>query len=424
MSEDHELFCVKCGRDFELPRRHMLFLGDHDFSPIPRLLPCLHTLCHSCIEEQYEKDDAHTVCCPNCDHSEPVKFVDLLPLDFTTLKAVVASNNTELLAWCAKCHDPVASVSWCESCSSALCEFHHQDHILSVDTSRHSVATFKEYVDQGRHIEFKFPPISCPQCPLQDCSLYCNSCLHLVSPKAFIENHKDHRVTGYEETIPEMVTAVQDTVDISDGNHMSIGSKVREIRERLAALEENETTNAQFISETFNRIRETLKQRETTMLENLSRVISSNRRKLKDHLQELISLDGKIQRVTNCGRSLLRDTAPGSSKVERMYLVAAADYIEYRGDFLNDQLTQLMSEVDSLRDPVCHVQFVDDDLDVLRGIVDRFGAMSTGLEDKEPSIFAPESSDNDDDSNTVQPLTADEKALAEEFNIYFTVKLR
>ncbi len=179
-SAEEDLFCGICNRDYELPRRHCLFAGDHDFAPIPRLLPCLHTVCHSCIEEQYEKDDAHIVSCSVCKHEEPIKAVDFLPLDFSILKKVVQSNNTELLAWCAKCYDPVSSVSWCESCSSALCEFHHQDHKLSADTSRHCVATFKEYLEMGRHIEYKFPPLSCPQCILKDCSLYCNSCLPLI----------------------------------------------------------------------------------------------------------------------------------------------------------------------------------------------------------------------------------------------------
>lgn len=401
----------------------MLFIGDHDFSPIPRLLPCLHTLCHSCIEEQYEKEDAHIVSCPQCSHQEPIKFVDLLPLDFSTMKEVVASNNTELLAWCAKCHDPVASVSWCESCSSALCEFHHQDHKLSAETSRHMVATFKEYLEQGKHIEFKFPPISCPQCPLQDCSLYCNSCLHLISPKAFIDFHKDHRITDYEETIPEMVTAVEDSVDISSDNHMMIGSKVRIIRERLKTLEESETLNARRITDTFNIIREVLKKREKEMLQNLSRTINYNREKLKGYMQELIVLDSKIQRVTNCGSALLNDAKKSDDITEKMYLVAAADAIEYRADFLNEELANLISQVDSLRDPDCNVSFLEEDIRVINGIVDRLGSMETGLEEKESIIFAPENPQENELINA-NILTEEEKRMAEDFNIYFTVKLR
>jgi hypothetical protein len=432
MSQEEDIFCVVCGRDYELPRRHMLFLGDHDFSPIPRLLPCLHTVCHSCIEEQYERDEAHLVCCPVCFHEEPIKAVDLLPLDFSTLKRVVASNSTELLAWCAKCYDPVSSVSWCETCSSAMCEFHHQDHKMSADTSRHCIATFKEYVEQGKHIQFRFPPISCPHCPMQDNSLYCNSCLHLVSPKGFIDYHKDHQVSDFEDTIPEMITAVQDAVEVSNSNHSSVGSKIMEIRNRLRMLDENETMNANAITVAFDGIRASLKVRESELLKNLSDVINYNRSKLKALMQDLISLDSKIQRVTNCGSALLQDTSASKDKIEQMYLVAAADAIEYRADYLNEQLTNMMSEVDSLRDPVCDVQFIREDIDVIEGIIQRLGSMDTGLDDdKALAIFAPANVHKESGAETEIISSEEEKAIAEdaqrlakEFDIFFTVNMR
>ena len=51
------LNCPSCERDYELPRRYMLHYDDFDFQPIPRLLPqCLHTICHSCLEDSYQRN--------------------------------------------------------------------------------------------------------------------------------------------------------------------------------------------------------------------------------------------------------------------------------------------------------------------------------------------------------------------------------
>lgn len=194
--KEASLCCSTCARDYELPRRHTIQLGDHDFSPIPRLLPCLHTLCHSCIQAQVEDRDDHVVECPLCGYKESLTNTDLLPLDLSILKQLVEESDAELPANCARCIDPVPSTSWCETCSSALCEFHHQDHKLSVDTSRHNIQTLSELTAQGKTVMYKFPPLSCPQCPMQDCSLFCHSCLHLLSPKAFIDYHQGHQVSA------------------------------------------------------------------------------------------------------------------------------------------------------------------------------------------------------------------------------------
>lgn len=175
-----------------------------------------------------------------------------MPLDIAAMKQAVQVNSTESMSICARCYESVPSFSWCDTCSSALCEFHHQvcrssqlhhsltssphihililyivvhihnvpaaiavaiagaaanvaaacfcialslleikDHILSVDTSKkHQIHTFKEIKHKGMQIDYKFAPIACPEVLLQDCSIYCHDCLHLVSSQGMVENHK------------------------------------------------------------------------------------------------------------------------------------------------------------------------------------------------------------------------------------------
>jgi hypothetical protein len=187
-----QLSCPCCKRDYEVPRRYLIQLGDYDFSPIPRLLPCLHTLCHSCLQDQFEKSDKGIIECYLCKHSEPIKGVGYLPFDISVLKQIVNLTSAEIMAVCSRCYDAIPSVSWCATCSSALCEFHHQDHRLSIDTAKHAVNTFKEALHSGQHLHFTFPPLACPECPMQDCDLYCHTCGYLVSPKAGIQTSIYH----------------------------------------------------------------------------------------------------------------------------------------------------------------------------------------------------------------------------------------
>ena len=46
------LVCPSCEFDYELPRRYLHHRDDMEYAHVPRLLKCLHTCCHSCLEAQ------------------------------------------------------------------------------------------------------------------------------------------------------------------------------------------------------------------------------------------------------------------------------------------------------------------------------------------------------------------------------------
>lgn len=151
--------------------------------------------CQSCLEEMWQKSNitngislrntmvSGSVTCPQCQHVEVVdKSVRYLPLDASALADIVPLNGTNL-SFCSRCHDEVPSYSWCGECSVSLCEFHHQDHKLSINTSRHAVKTFKDITRSRVVIEPRMPPISCPQELEQDATLYCQDCSLLLSAK-------------------------------------------------------------------------------------------------------------------------------------------------------------------------------------------------------------------------------------------------
>lgn len=379
MTEEAQLFCPKCGRDYELPKRHMKAIGDHDYSPIPRLLTCLHSLCHSCIEEQYQENENHMITCQTCNHSEAILQTDLVPLDFSLLKNIVAANSTEMLAMCARCYDAVPSTSWCETCSSALCEFHHQDHKLSVDTSKHSIHTFNEHLEMGRHIVYKFPPISCPHCPLQDCSLYCHSCLHLISPKAMIDHHHNHNVSDYVETVPEMKTLVKDAVEQAKVSRSQLDSKVKELRHKLQKLHDSEQHNLHIIERTFHALQTRLKKREDELVEKLLQSCHSHRDTLQHELDALVEYEDNYQRIIQTGEQLLRDTQQSGEQenVEQMYLVAAADTVEFRIDQVTKRANTILAEFQENKHHKSHVEFIKEDLKLLQGVIHRLGVVDS-----------------------------------------------
>jgi hypothetical protein len=175
-----QLICPSCSRDYELPRRYLNRADDVEYLVVPRLINCLHTCCQSCLEEMWQKDDKNEICCPQCRETNEIKGVRYLPLDPSALSNIIPLNAVSL-ALCSRCHDEVPSYSWCNICSATLCEFHHQDHKLSINTAKHEVITFKDISHNKVHIEPALPPLSCPEILEQDCIIYCHKCACLLS---------------------------------------------------------------------------------------------------------------------------------------------------------------------------------------------------------------------------------------------------
>lgn len=437
-SSSDQIACPLCNRDYELPRRYLIHLDDYDFSPIPRLLPCLHSMCHSCLEEQFEKNDYQFIECVLCHHKEVVKGINFLPLDLTILKQIVNTNSTELLASCARCYDVVPSVSWCETCSSALCEFHHQDHKLSVETSKHNFNTFKEYFYQKKHIEYRFPPVSCGECAMQDCEYYCQNCYHLISAKSFIEYHKTHEIQSTKDIFPEMKSNVQQSVQQSKKCIEELQVKIKKIKEYLNQLDENEENNLLLIHKQFNLIYSHLKQREKELTNNFTTSIDIERKKLLSQLSNMVELVEDYQQVVKTGNNFLSfalqptiTTTPvpfdqsqqqqllqqqqqpppppstGNNQVtqpqqpqsplkkrvvsttsarletekndhfhEPMYLIAATDSIEDRCDYLEKLLKERIEHFNKHVIPLYSMEFNTQDLNMIHGTINCLGAMN------------------------------------------------
>lgn len=176
-----EVQCVCCNRDFEMPKRHTVRPDDIEFLCVPRLLDCVHTCCQSCLEDSWQKSgDEKTVTCPICNFQKRVEGTAFLPLNGAVLQKILPEDG-DIPDTCSRCHDDVASFSWCSHCSVALCEFHHQDHKLSVNTKTHDTQTIAELGHKKTKIVHRLPPIPCPHDSARDSTVFCHVCGYLCS---------------------------------------------------------------------------------------------------------------------------------------------------------------------------------------------------------------------------------------------------
>lgn len=345
---------------------------DFDFMPIPRIMPCLHTACHSCLVDQFQRSKIGKITCPICRNDEVIKGVKYLPLDIANMKQVLEVKSTEVMSHCARCYEKSASFSWCRTCSSALCEFHHQDHKLSVDTSKHDVLTFKEIAHQHVNVEFKFTPVPCPEVLLKDCSLYCHTCLHLVSAQAMIEGHKDHEVTNYLDSVPEMKEAVQDSKAAAKAKHKQTKDKIDFMQKCLEAIDESEDRCVANVALQFGALKKLIKRRESEVLDKLSRVVEEKRKVLVNQLSALTESLEDCENAFKVAGDLLSSTQ--KDDVELMYLVNAAETVESRTDLLSERADRRLQDL-KFTPADFGVEFVQEELLLANSILRSLGGV-------------------------------------------------
>ena len=280
------LGCPVCQREFELPRRYRIKSDDLDYLVLPRVLNCLHTSCHSCSEEVFQRNDGNVIC-PICRRSQKCKGVKYLPLDVSVLTEIVQTGGAMAMAYCCRCHDETPSFSWCFSCHSPLCEFHHQDHKLSINTKCHMVSTLKEISEEKYKIEPQLPPIACPEALGNDCTLLCKTCGYMISAQAMVENHKGHNIVDANTifgSCREMMSSGATEVQKKIGELMMSVDLVNETLQQLE--EETENTSAD-IDFHFKSLRQTISDQESAMRRKLDDISSRKRTVLTEQLDAL-----------------------------------------------------------------------------------------------------------------------------------------
>lgn len=285
-SSQQPMGCPVCHRDFEMPKRYRIKMDDQDYLVLPRVLNCLHTSCHSCLEESVQRTPG-IITCPICRHKQKTKGVKYLPYDVIVLSEIVRMNGASAMAFCCRCHDESPSFSWCFTCHSPLCEFHHQDHRLSINTSTHQVNTFQEIADENYGIDPRLPPIACPEALGHDCTLLCRTCGYMISVQAMVENHKGHNVVDANSIFTlctEILGSRAKTVQDKLGELMR---NFEDTKNALMNLEEEAEASMNELKDHFGALHKALSDREEQLSSKLHKIVDGKRKVLSEQLDVL-----------------------------------------------------------------------------------------------------------------------------------------
>ncbi|XP_006899640.1 PREDICTED: tripartite motif-containing protein 45-like isoform X2 [Elephantulus edwardii] len=185
---------------------------------VPRLLPCLHTVCTTCLEQlepfsvvDLRGGDSDTssegsifqelkprtplpqigILCPVCDAQVdlPVGGVKSLTIDHLAMNDVMLESlrgEGQGLV-CDLCSDREVEKR-CHTCKANLCHFCCQAHRRQKKTANHAMVDLKDlkgYSQIGK-------PILCPAHPAEELKLFCELCDRPVCRDCVVGEHREH----------------------------------------------------------------------------------------------------------------------------------------------------------------------------------------------------------------------------------------
>ncbi|XP_008425487.1 tripartite motif-containing protein 3b isoform X1 [Poecilia reticulata] len=224
----------------------------------PKVLPCLHTFCESCLQN-YIPPESLTLSCPVCRQTSilPEKGVGALQNNF------FITNLMEVLQREPECSRPEAC-SVLESVSAAVA---------------------------GK-------PLCCPNHEGKVMEFYCESCETAMCLDCTEGEHRDHMTVPLRDVVEQHKAVLKTQLDAIHSRLPQLTAAVELVSEISRQLNERKTEAVAEINSTFEELERVLHHRKTALITDLENICSSKQKVLHAQLSSL--LQGKEHIQSSC----------------------------------------------------------------------------------------------------------------------------
>ncbi len=263
------LYCKSCSKSFS----------------DPRLLPCLHVFCKTCLDPLYSHDEG-TIACPTCNKISSCKPPVQLPRHLRIERDSLLSNiqkSTEIKL-CSGCDENNKADGYCEECSILVCSECIKNHKKFKFMMNHSIVSFS----QSQPLAVN--RVSCIHHPEEAIKYYCSTCSCLVCNKCLF-THKEHNIGHIDNTellnkekdelqsvLPELEKAISPIVKSTD----YINDVVKSIRI-------NKDRAKGEINKSFKQIADAVENRRLVLLQEVENTAIAKSTRLEEGLDKISS---------------------------------------------------------------------------------------------------------------------------------------
>ena len=287
----------------------------------PKVLPCCHTFCKSCLERILEKAKLKTnLVCPQCraEHKVPPNGPEGFLTDFSLLElnksltSDLESDSPHDQFVCGDCDSSDAAVAFCSVCHSYLCSACVNIHKKLKSLRNHKVTSL-ECLDQAVVAKDEAITLHCREHMEEPLKVFCKTCRVLVCYQCIAESHAEGHKFGpiNEQTRREVEITLEALARKAWQNLTEFEENLKYIKEveALAANRPAGLTTA--INETFDSLVAALEARRTQLLKQADGKCDKDLKELwaqKDYVETVVvSLSSAlafVERAVQCCRDV------------------------------------------------------------------------------------------------------------------------
>ncbi len=316
----------------------------------PRLLNCLHSFCKECVGELITVNAVNVIQCPSCNDTMPLpsEGIDFIPSNlYLQHEAKIATYDNQMKMipppHCDECsRDPAtATISFCCTCVSFLCEECHTQHRLSRKAIlHHKTLMLKDTTDVRvklrKHLTFL--PAKCPLHIKEDVKLFCSKCNVLLCIQCALTQHSGHAMDdlssfvkreklNMSEEVKEMPNMVARLDDLIVG-----GKRVTE------SIFSREKSIGEEVSKVFLELHQNLEQRKLSLLDHCADIVCTKTKGLARQMEELAFLKDCI---STCNQ-FVSSSKEGYDESEYLSVVST---LHTRVSDLSEKINQVSMEL-------------------------------------------------------------------------------
>ena len=290
----------------------------HNHYDDPRMLPCLHSFCKSCVGQlviqtgSKKTGSKKTVRCPTCYSTTPLplKGVDVFPRNvrlsyeatITKYKAQIKSKSPPSCDECRR-EPPLETVSFCCTCCAFLCKECHAQHTFSrTRFLNHKIILLKETKEKDIRDTLKQhmlpPPVKCQEHDENDVRFCCTTCNTLICMECTVIQHQGHKFQELKkfssnkkqefvksvESLPEAVKKLEKIIASGKETKQDVATQKKSVDES--------------IEEAFGELEKALHERKNELLAKSSEISTAKETSLTIQLEELTSLKDQMVACT------------------------------------------------------------------------------------------------------------------------------
>lgn len=338
----------------------------------PRLLPCLHTFCHKCVEE-LKSINSNSVVCPLCQkEARLINGTTTFPINFVVnnllnVKALKDTKRGSFLC-CDSCETEDSAAKYrCDQCLQFLCDFCAQAHRRMSVTRNHVIVSIEELLSR---VELSGPvalqrPYFCKRHKGEPFRYYCQDCREQLCREC-VEQHRTHATTLLEEAATQTKRSIIQALKKAQVNSKPVVNSLLTVKSTMKDVDKSVTHVNNAIKKTFDRLIELLQIRARELFNEVDLIRTSKIKLLQRQQQQIeTSLETTI---TGC--TLAEHVLKEGSSVEILNL---GPHIINRLEELAIQKYNkaiLQPQEDS------HIEFTNED-DLFQQSLNRFGRISS-----------------------------------------------